>query len=356
MGLARQVIVAWVLGVMALQSPAVAALVPPWTVTIGAVKPLSIQATCAALPDPVISLATQTIYESDDASRSEIDPESQQKYLAEIAPVRTYLRQLVGATNKFALSHGKNREAGQCAARGLVAWARAGALADATTDIAMFNRATFLAGISSAYIQIRESPELSSGDHEMIEAWLASLLRQTQAFYDKKRQSTTFAPNNIQYWGSLGVAMASIATGDAESLKWAVDAVRLGACQATAEGALPREVARKQRALHYHLFAIAPLVMLAEIGERNGLPGYEVCGGALHRVIDFALAGVDDPEAMARLAGVKQLTITSLKSDTDLAWLEPYAQRFPAKAWRLAAIRPLSNSYLGGNLTRLYGH
>jgi poly(beta-D-mannuronate) lyase len=335
-------------------SAARADLVPPWDISIGKVAPLGQQKPCAKVLAPVITLATETIYDTEDSARTEIDPESQKKYLNEIAPVRAYLRDVVKLANSFALSHGENRVAGQCAARAILAWAKAGALGEAKTQIAMFNRATFLAGIASAYIQIRQSPELKPDERTLIESWLRGLSDETREFYTKKRESKTVEPNNIQYWGSLGVAMAAIATGDQDSLAWAVEAVRLGACEATPEGALPRELARKQRARHYHLFALAPLVMLAEIAERNSLLGYEACGGALHRIVAFALHAIDDPSEIEELAGTKQLAMEPLKSDTGLAWLEPYAKRFPDKSWRLSALRPLSNSYLGGNLTALY--
>lgn len=328
-------------------------LIAPWPISIGKIERLAKQRTCEAQPAPVSLLSTKTIYEEDDASRTEIDPEAQAKYLKQIAPVRKYLRGVMALANSFALSHGENRVAGQCAVRSIAEWAKAGALIDAETQIAMFNRATFLAGIASAYVQIRQSPELTLEDRSAIEGWLSTLSAKTRVFYEAKRQSVTVAPNNIQYWGSLGVAMAAIATGDRQSLDWALEAVRLGACQATADGGLPRELARKQRARHYHFFAIAPLVMLAEIAESNGGPGYQTCDGALHRVITFALASIDDPALIEDLSAAKQLAMGSLKSETDLAWLEFYVARFPERAWKLPELRPLSNSYLGGNLTSL---
>lgn len=329
-------------------------LQPPWPLAISVPKKLQAQANCDNLPEPVLRLATSTIYDENDLSRTEIDPEAQEAYLAEVAPIRDYARKIVSLANSFALSHGKNRKAAQCAVRGILAWAEAGALSEASTQIAMFNRATFLAAISSAYIQVRQSPELQDESRKLIEGWLKRLAGSTREFYEKKRQSKSVAPNNIQYWGSLGVAMAAIATDDAGALNWAVEAVRLGACQATAEGALPRELARKKRALHYHLFAIAPLVALAEIAERNGLPGYSACDGALHRIIAFTLRSLRNPEEMAALAGAEQLSEGELRSNTALAWLEIYWARFAGASWSPESYRPLSSSYLGGNLTELY--
>jgi len=95
-------------------------------------------------------------------------------------------------------------------------------------------------------------------------------------------------------------------------------------------------------------------VSLAEIAERNGLPGYSACDGALHRIIAFALRSLRNPEEMAALAGFEQLPEGELKSNTDLAWLEIYFSRFAGVSWSPEPFRPLSSSYLGGNLTQLY--
>lgn len=341
---------------LAAGADASAKLVSPWNVSAGASKPLKTLPACEDLPPPITNLATETIYQAEDLSRTEIDPQAQARYLKQIEPVRKYVRGVIRLANSFALSKGRDRKAASCAARALAEWAKAGAMSGAQTQIAMFNRATMLAGISAAYIQIRESRQFAPGEQAMIEDWLRGLAAQTRVFYQGKRDSKTVAPNNIQYWGSLGVAMAAIAANDKEQLAWAVEAVRLGACQATPEGALPRELARKQRALHYHLFAITPLVMLAEIAERNDLPGYDQCGGALHRVISFALRSLTDQDEIEALSGAAQISVGDLASNPTLAWLEPYAARFPDKSWLIKTVRPLSNSYLGGNLTKLYGN
>jgi len=43
-----------------------------------------------------------------------------------------------------------------------------------------------------------------------------------------------------------------------------------GIDEIAADGTLPLEMGRGQRALHYHLFALAPLVTMAELAAANG--------------------------------------------------------------------------------------
>jgi poly(beta-D-mannuronate) lyase len=263
---------------------------------------------------------------------------------------------VVSYGNSFAISNGRDADGAFCAIKGLTLWAKGKALTNAQTDIANFNRATFLGAVSSAYIQVKQSPLLKSTDKAIIEAWLTELARQSRVFYQAKRDALTVQPNNIQYWGGFGIAMAGVALNNSDYFDWGVTALPLGACTATDQGALPREVAREERALHYHLFALQPLVGLAELAERNGRPGYSVCNGVLHKIIEFTLSSVDNPAIMAGLAGKAQLPLGILKSDNDLAWLEIYASRFPDFMWapRLPSLRAFANSNLGGKLSAIY--
>jgi poly(beta-D-mannuronate) lyase len=86
--------------------------------------------------------------------------------------------------------------------------------------------------------------------------------------------------------------------------------------QITPEGTLPPEMRRGQRALHYHLYAIAPLVYLAEFGENNGI--------ALFAENNFALS--------CRLSGRRTSTSSP---DPEISSL-------------IAQAQSLSYMYLGG--------
>jgi len=64
------------------------------------------------------------------------------------------------------------------------------------------------------------------------------------------------------------------------------------------------EMARGTRALHYHLYALAPLVPLAEFGEANDLDLYAHASGAIHRLVSFSVGDLQDTTPFAKATGV----------------------------------------------------
>jgi poly(beta-D-mannuronate) lyase len=108
-------------------------------------------------------------------------------------------------------------------------------------------------------------------------------------------------------------------------------------------------MARGGRALHYHLYALAPLVLLAEFGAANNLDLYGHANGAIHRLVDVSVAGLQDPALFAKATGVKQ-EIPKIPSGDQIGWAPPYVRRFPNSTLaRMIANAPsLSVYYLGG--------
>jgi poly(beta-D-mannuronate) lyase len=315
------------------------------------------KAKCAAIPAPVLSLATASRYDQSDDARTIVDPARSKAYEAEIAPVRAFSKLVISEANEYALSGGKKQSAAYCAAAALTKWAQSNAMVKAETDIANFNRATFLAAVASAHIQISGSNQFSTKQRDVVEGWMLNLSEATRKFYQAKREAKTVKPNNIQYWAAFAVATTAVALNRPDDLKWGVEGMALGACTATPEGALPREIERKDRALHYHLFALQPLIALAELAEQNGMEGYSVCGGSLQRIVDFTLNAATDPKQIEQLAGAQQLDWKPpTASDIDFSWLEIYAARFPDFGWskQFAKLKPFANTNLGGKLTQLY--
>jgi poly(beta-D-mannuronate) lyase len=85
---------------------------------------------------------------------------------------------------------------------------------------------------------------------------------------------------------------------------------------------------RGQRALHYHLYALAPLIMLAELGEANDIDLYAENNGAIHRLVTFCEAGLEDPTILEKRTGVAQV-VELPYSGSDIGWAVPYVRRFP---------------------------
>jgi uncharacterized protein (DUF433 family) len=106
---------------------------------------------------------------------------------------------------------------------------------------------------------------------------------------------------------------------------------------------------RAGMALHYHLYALGPLVILAELFEANGRDVYADRDGAIHRLAAFCASALQDPASVERLTGFKQVVSNPL-SGTDIGWAIPYARRFPNPALQalLAKAAGTRSSQWGG--------
>jgi poly(beta-D-mannuronate) lyase len=133
----------------------------------------------------------------------------------------------------------------------------------------------------------------------------------------------------------------------------------MGIADVRADGTLPLEMERGPLALHYHAFALPPLVMLAEIGAANGVPLYDENDGALRRLADRVLRGMEDPSSFEKLAGAAQtFPLATHPRPSYFAWGEAYYARFRDPRllrWLASGLRPLVDQRLGGDQTLAFG-
>src|SRR5207248_6859880 len=121
---------------------------------------------------------------------------------------------------------------------------------------------------------------------------------------------------------------------------------RIGIAQITRDGTLPFEMQRGARALHYHLFAAAPLVAIAELAAANGMDLYSEEHHALPRLVHRALGGVDDSAFFTEKTGQEQEPF-----GVDAAAIGWAAPRRPA-AKLCYRFGPLTPSARSANLIR----
>jgi poly(beta-D-mannuronate) lyase len=91
---------------------------------------------------------------------------------------------------------------------------------------------------------------------------------------------------------------------------------------------LPRELQRAGMALHYHLYALAPLIMLAELGEDNRIDTYSENHNAIGRLVNLCEQGLQHPEIFEKATGVKQ-NMPDKISGATIGWAVPYVKRHP---------------------------
>jgi poly(beta-D-mannuronate) lyase len=204
--------------------------------------------------------------------------------------------------------------------------------------------------IAIGYLKIRDAHLATPEQNKSIADWLLSNGEQTKSYFDPRRaKGTSDARNNHSYWAGVELAAIGVAANNRADFDWAVAAYDAGVKQIRPDGTLPLEMARGRRALHYHLYALAPLVMIAEFGEANGLDLYAHSDGAIHRLADVSITGLSDPELFAKATGVQQ-EVSARPSGDQIGWAPPYEHRFPNPqlAKFIASAPNLSVYYLGG--------
>ena len=204
-----------------------------------------------------------------------------------------------------------------------------------------------LSGVAMAYLKVRSSGLGTAEQSAAIKAWFGNLAARVREYFDAhKGEPGSDAWNNHMNWAGLAVGAEAVADNDRQAADWALDAYERGISLIRADGTLPAEMNRAGMALHYHLYALGALVMMAELVEANGGEAYADQGGAIHRLVRFCTRGLEDPGVLEGMTGVKQVVSEPL-SGTDIGWAVPYLRRFPnaelaallaRAAWKRASV------------------
>jgi poly(beta-D-mannuronate) lyase len=308
---------------------------------------------CAAASQPVRDLDFEPFYS--DSSFSVVDPVRYARYQELSQPIARFVREVIGMSDRWVRAQPADAAPARCALAWLDAWAAGGAMLGHATMQGGFDRKWALAGLALAWLELRQAPGLDPAATARVVRWFAALAAAMQPPYENLRSMT--ARNNHAYWAGLAAVAAAIATDDRALLDWGIARYRLGIAQIEPDGTLPLEMGRRSKALHYHLFSLAPLVMIAELAAANGIDLYAERDGALHRLARRTLDGLDDPAFFVARTGAAQDFTGGPLGRAHLAWIEPYFARFPAtrRDDLLARFRPLAMSWLGGDTTLAYG-
>jgi poly(beta-D-mannuronate) lyase len=250
-----------------------------------------------------------------------------------------------------------SRQAAACTAQLIVQQAQA----DAMTGTMSSNQAYYvqnwaIGGFAVAWLKVRPAGGAELGvtpaQNAAVESWMEKVGQQVKDYFEPLHQKGTGSgTSNHFYWAGFAVMAAGISANDRALYDWGIGTYKFGVEQITPDGTLPLEMRRGQRALHYHLFAIAPLVTMAELAYANGEDLYTYSNASIHLLVARTLAGLTDNSYFAAKAGVPQETPDNgVISGSDISWLPPYARRFPNSAiadlLKKVPIKP--ERYLGG--------
>lgn len=303
---------------------------------------------CPALIEPVQRLDYGSRYDSDDKSKSSFDAASNAEVNDQLEPVDDFITDMASAANAALI--GDEPDAVDCVVNGLSAWAKDHALKDMGSLNARLSVPSRVAGLAFAWAEV--APMVPAGANKMqIEAWLAELAQSTIEFFDTDAPKKA-SRNNLRAWAGLAVARIGITLDDKVMTDWAAESLRLVACTADPDGSLPLEMARKDKALHYHLHALTALIPTAVLLQQRGYTPFTDCDGSLHRSVRFAVSAFADPSGVTDLAKAKQSYFNG--KDTlqgfEVAWASAYLSLFhaPAVTDFTAPFEGLANSKLGG--------
>lgn len=306
-----------------------------------------VAAECPQLPDLPADLVTDGFYRLDDPTHSIIDPVRQKAYIESSGPVKHAAQTIVDEADQFRSTG--SRAAAQCTLDMLAQMARNKTLGGHMSSQQAYYVQGWLAGaMAVAYLKVRDCGLDTPQRARMIRAWLAGLATASRTWFDDEAKKNR-QRNNHLYWAGAELAAIGAATNRRDFLEWAITAYDDGIDQIQPDGTLPLEMARGKRALHYHLYALTPLVFIAEFGEANGMHLYARDHGALARLASICVHGYSDPSLFAQRAGVAQ-EVPPRPTAEDSYWAKPYARRFPSPevSTFLAKADSLSMFYLGG--------
>jgi poly(beta-D-mannuronate) lyase len=311
------------------------------------IAPIQVLYACPEVAHVAPDLTTDGFYRLDDPTHSIIDPVRQAAYRKSADPVKNVGMQIVKAADAYRTTG--SRMAAQCAMTQIVTLAKDRALTGKmSSSQAYYVQGWVVGAIAIAYLKIRETGLADGQQNVSIASWLHSVGEQAVGYYDKRKDAGD-GGNNHLYWAGVELAAIGVAADNRKDFEWGIGTYKSGVAAIRPDGTLPREMARGQRALHYHLYALAPLVLLAEFGEANGMDMYARDNGAIHRLVNISVGGLLNPEPFARATGVEQ-EVPKIVSGDQIGWAPPYVKRFPNAALEhyIQVAPSLSVYYLGG--------
>lgn len=316
---------------------------------------LSGKINCEEPPAAVRDIVTVSKFGSDGRLHDStvIDPDDAAEYATDVRAVTVFSRRVSRLADGFADQSPTGVRNARCALLWMNDWAEQDALLGRVNPAGEAVRKWELGTLAAAYLKIRNAPH-DPVQAQRVRKWLAKLARAVQSDYSRNLKNDSRANNHIN-WAAWSVMAAAIAADDEALFDWSLDRFRFALAQIDADGTLPLELKRRQLALAYHDFALAPLLLLQEGAAANDVSLTPSERAGLQRLIDLVLFGLADPRAMEFRTGYVQ-DLTAI-TPTQLAWLEPYYARTrdPRAKALLDQYRPLISTRLGGNLTLLFG-
>jgi len=195
--------------------------------------------------------------------------------------------------------------------------------------------------------------ELLKGSDQLTEEEIAAFRSWLRPFAGYCRKEV-FYKNNHHNWQTVFLMCAAHALEDPALFDRAVQYYRHGIrSQIRADGGLPRELHRKEKAGTYTLMALEGMTQAVHLAERHGYTDLRAVrsrkGGDLERAIDFYIEYLRDPAGWAKHTNAGDLN----KPDDPADW--GYILELPNRWWKKDAYSPyLAKRPYGFDVPRCY--
>jgi poly(beta-D-mannuronate) lyase len=321
---------------------------------------------CAEAPPPAVDMSgLESRYARNDPTQSKIDPANAAKEAARGKVMWDYTLQLGRMADQFLLSNPARGDIADCVVRQLAAWARANALSgnieqnhEVGRHQAIMLQAWSLAAFTFIHMKLGERPQTGAEDRD-IRRWFTALSDSVLKEYSD-RSSVWYRKRSSNHglWAGLAVANAGIVLDDTRKLDFGLALLGDGLAAVAADGSLPAEMARGDRALLYQHFATMPIIGLAAIAKANGRELSGPQQQALVRLLRYDIEATRKASAASTAGNAlpKHVDKSALAwSDIAVCYLKTAE---PALAGEIDAavrtMRPLAHIYYGGSATATF--
>jgi len=271
-------------------------------------------------------------------------------------PYNEFERRVSSGMNQWLVTASKQEA--QCAQQQIDSWAQAGALLDydpKESSQAWYQVEWTLSSIAISESVLVNEPSLDPATVKRDIAWMNKVAHRTVEF-DKAGKQT----NNHHYWRGLAAVATGVISSDDELFTWGVGVYKQAINEIDQRGALPQEMARHERAIHYQSFALQPLTPLAAFVERQHVPLYAYrspSGKTVGDAVNFLGAVFADPSIVKAYTPDEQMIDD--KGSDFFAFAEFYSYYVPAAmppAILSGLEKPSFATRIGGSTTVIAGH
>ncbi len=291
--------------------------------------------------------------------------ENHEEWNRQVKPLYSYVDSVARITDRYLRQTQRSLEVASCGLEWLHAWAKENAMTGSIKGRQGYYERKWASGsIALSYLKIRDQSGLDDDKKKSVESWIGRLADIVQ----DSSTGETSRRNNHAYWNGMTNIANGILLNRRDLFDSGIGAYKLALSEMRSDGILPLELDRKEHALHYHNFALGPLIFIAELAAKQGSdlyrersrgnPNVSADGGPdVHKLVDLVIRSLEDPGYFRKFSPIPQAMrkgkISDYISDLELTWMELYYSRFkePRLVRFICRLRPLYNWRTGGDAT-----